>query len=141
MNIIVDTNVILAALIQRGIVRRLLLTSPNTFLTPESCIDEVWKHRQVWNRNNLPEERLRETIDLLSEDFLIVVSKAVYDQELEVATALIDDPDDVPVVALALAVDSLGIWTFNTKDFSKPGLTSRIRILDTSDVKSLLAAA
>ncbi len=76
LNIIVDTNVIVAALIQRGIVRELILRRP--------------------------------------------------------------DPDDVPVVALALAVDNEGIWTFNTKDFSDPRLLPRLRILGTAEVKSLL---
>ncbi len=86
----------------------------------------------------MPEEFLRTTLDLMADDFLIVVSRDVYAGKVNEATPLTDDPDDVPVVALALTVDNLGIWTFNTKDFSKPALTSRIAILRTSDVVTLV---
>jgi predicted nucleic acid-binding protein len=43
LNVIVDTNVIVAALIRRGVVRELVLAHPGVFLTPESCIREVWR--------------------------------------------------------------------------------------------------
>jgi hypothetical protein len=38
LNIIVDANVIIAALIQRGIVRQLVLAHPGGFLTPVACV-------------------------------------------------------------------------------------------------------
>ena len=79
-------------------------------------------------------------LDLLTEEFVIVVPRSAYIGEEEEAATLIRDPDDVPVVALALAVDNEGVWTFNTKDFSDPRLLSRTRILSTAEVKSLLSA-
>ena len=55
MNIIVDTNVIVAALIQRGIVRELILRRPGVFMTPDACVREVWENRDDWNRKKVPE--------------------------------------------------------------------------------------
>lgn len=138
MTIIVDTNVLVAALIQRGIVRELVLGHPSEFLTPETCVEEVWNNREDWNRKGVPGPIVREAIDILVEDFVSVVPRSVYRVVEEEATKLIRDPDDVPVVALALAVDNRGVWTFNTKDFSGPRLLERIRVLGTGEVKAIL---
>lgn len=139
MTIVVDTNVIVAALIQRGIVRALVLDHPGALATPESCIAEVWDNRDDWNRKRVPEAVVREALDFLSEEFVTVVQRAVYREREAEAASLIRDPDDVPVVALALSVDNDGIWTFNTKDFGTPAVKSRCRVLGTADVKALLA--
>lgn len=139
MSIVVDTNVIVAALIRRGIVRELVLGHPGAFLTPEACIKEVWDNREDWNRRKVPEAIVKEALDFLTEEFVTVVHRSSYQGMEDEAAALIRDPDDVPVVALALAVDNEGIWTFNTKDFDTPVLKARCRILGTTEVKSLLA--
>jgi predicted nucleic acid-binding protein len=138
LSIVVDTNVLVAALIQRGIVRELLLDLPGAFLTPESCAAEVWEKRGDWNRRRVPDAVVREALDLLTEEFVIVVPRSSYAAMEREAAALIQDPDDVPVVALALSVDNEGIWTFNTRDFDTPPVRSRCRILSTSDVKAVL---
>ena len=140
LNIIVDTNVIVAALIQRGIVRELILRRPGVFMTAEACVREVWENRDDWNRKKVPETLVKEALDLLTDEFVSVVPRSAYKEKEDEAAGLIRDPDDVPVVALALAVDNEGIWTFNTKDFSEPRLLSRSRILGTAEVKSLLSA-
>jgi predicted nucleic acid-binding protein len=138
LTLIVDTNVLVAALIQRGIVRELVLSHAGEFLTPDSCVEEVWDNRGDWNRKGIPDPTVRAAIDVLTEDFVSVVPRSVYVDKEGEASTLIRDPDDVPVVALALAVDNRGVWTFNTKDFSGPGLLARIRVLGTAEVKALL---
>ena len=60
MNIIVDTNVIVAALIQRGIVRELVLSRSGVFMTPEACVREAWENREDWNRKKVPEAFVKE---------------------------------------------------------------------------------
>ena len=117
MNIIIDTNVIVAALIQRGIVRELVVGRPGVFMTPEACVREVWENRGDWNRKKVPEALVKEALDFLTDEFVTVVPRSAYREAEKEAATLIHDPDDVPVVALALAVDNEGIWTFNTKDF------------------------
>lgn len=139
LTIVVDTNVIVAALIQRGIVRELLLGHRDVFVTPEACIGEVWENRGEWNRGRVPDDLVRETLDLMTEQFVAVVPRPTSGAREREARALIRDPDDVPVVALALSIDNEGIWTFNTKDFSSPELLARVRILGPGEVKALLA--
>jgi len=138
LSVIVDTNVLVAALLQAGIVRELILGHPHSFVTPDACVAELWDHREEWNRRGLSEGILGEAIDLLTEYFVSTIPRPAYQEKEGEARSLIRDPDDVPVVALALALDNRGVWTFNTKDFSGPRLLARIRVLTTSEVKAIL---
>ena len=70
MTIIVDSNVLIAALIKPGIVRQIIPSNPGEWLVPEDIFEEVWEHREVWNRNDLPEFELHEILDMLSEDYM-----------------------------------------------------------------------
>jgi hypothetical protein len=82
---------------------------------------------------------VREALDALTEEFVTVVSRPTYSEREREAEKLIRDPDDVPVAALALAVDNRGIWTFTTRDFSRPALLARVRVLGTAEVKALFS--
>jgi len=138
LTIVVDTNVMIAALIQAGIVRGLVLGNPDVFIAPEECVLEAWETRGDWNRRRVPDALIREALDLMTDRFVAVVTRPTHAEREPEARTLIRDPDDVPVVALALAVDNQGIWTFNTKDFSTPELLARVRVLGTGEVKALL---
>ena len=50
------------------------------------------------------------------------------------ASELIVDVDDVPIVALALAVHNEGVWTYDKKHFHTEKLQSRIKVLTTTEV-------
>ena len=138
MRIVIDTNIIIAAIIRQGIVRETLLAYPDSFVTPEFCIEEAWDHREDWHRRGLREKELEETFGLLVEDVLTVVPESIYSPWLLEAKSIIDDPDDIHVVALALAVSSEGVWTFDISDFSNPALQRRINVLTTSEARALL---
>lgn len=138
MRFIIDTNVLISALLHDGIVRDTLLSSTGCFITPESCIREVWEHRRDWGGGGQTEVSLKEEVELLCQTIVTVLPEEYYSKRIREARLLIDDPDDVPVVALALAVRNEGIWTFNTKDFSKPALLDKIRVLKTSEIRELM---
>lgn len=78
MNIVVDANVMVAALIQHGIVRELILGHPGAFLTPETCLTEVWENRPDWNRRKAPDDQVRRAIDALTADFITVLPRSTY---------------------------------------------------------------
>lgn len=77
-------------------------------------------------------------MNLLTADFISVFPESEYGSHMDEARSLVPDPDDVPVVALALAVPNDGIWTFNAKDFSGRALLARVRVLSTADVRFLI---
>lgn len=132
--IIVDTNVIIAFLITKGITQQIISTHKDVFITPEHCYEETWEHRDAWNKSGLDDSELEDILEDVKRYLILSAPRDFYKDKEPEASELIDDPDDVPVVALALAVHNEGIWTYDKKHFSTELLKSRVKILDTSDV-------
>ena len=131
--IIVDTNVILSALLTEGITKVVLTAHKDVYMTPQSCFDELWKHKDVWNENNQPEEEQKYILSRMKR-FIMTVYEKTYKNKLEAAKKLIIDIDDAPLIALALSIDNEGIWTYNTKHFRKDNLKGKVKILNIKDV-------
>jgi len=138
LTIVVDTNVIIAALIKDGIVRKLIINNPGDFITPDWCFDEVVEHKDAWNKKNLRENEIDKILDDLKEKYVIPIANKYYKKRMKEAKNMIGDPDDEPIIALALAVENKGIWSFNTKHFKKEKMDGKIELLNTNDVKILL---
>ncbi|MBM4250222.1 MAG: hypothetical protein FJ149_12555 [Euryarchaeota archaeon] len=133
MNILLDSNVLIAALIKPGIVRETVIGHPGEWLVPEAIFEEIWEHREVWNRNRLPDSGLHAILGALSDGFVNIVSDRVYRPKEKEARRLVTDADDWPLAALALSVENDGIWTFNKRHLDRVKKHS-IRLLNTSDV-------
>ena len=126
-------------LIKKGIVRELIINNPGEFITPDWCLEEAWEHRSVWNKNNLDDDDLFEILKELREYFVLVVPKDDYIEFENEASKLIQDKNDIPILALALAIDNKGIWTFNTKDFKTEKIQKQVNIISTKEVKKLFS--
>ena len=135
--IIIDTNVLLSFLLTNGITRRIIVENPDEFITPEFCFEELWEHRDRWNKKDLPDTELYEVINDVKRLFVMAVPPAVYKPYISDGEELTDDKEDAPIIALALSVDNEGIWTYNTKHFKQEVFGERIRVLSTKDVIKL----
>jgi len=124
----------MAFLLTRGITNQIISAHRDVFITPEHCYNEIWEHRAVWNKNNLSDGELKEMMEGVQQLFVYPVAEAVYEERMNQAMELIKDPDDAPIVALALAVHNEGVWTYNTKHFLTEKVQSHITVLSTSDV-------
>jgi predicted nucleic acid-binding protein len=131
--IIVDTNVILSSLLTKGITKAVLTAHKNVYMTPQACFDELWKHRDVWNKNEQPEEEQKSILSRMKR-YVKSVDEKIYNDKLEESKELIVDEDDAPLIALALSIDNEGIWTYNTKHFKKDKLKGKVKILGIKDV-------
>ena len=131
--IIVDTNVILSALLTNGITRLVLTSHKNVFISPIHCYNELWKHRKIWNKKNYPEHTMKKMVDRIKR-YVTPVEKRIYKDIISEAQKLITDKEDSPLIALALSVRNEGIWTYNTKHFKKKKLEKKIKILTIKDV-------
>jgi predicted nucleic acid-binding protein len=135
--IIIDTNVLLSFLLTNGITRRIIAENPDLFLTPEYCFEELWEHRDRWNKKDLPERELLKVVNDVKRLFVMAVPPDVYNSYISEGEKLTDDKEDAPIIALALTVDNEGIWTYNTKHFKQEVFGERIRVLSTKDVIKL----
>lgn len=132
--IIVDTNVVLAFLLTDGITRKIISTHKNVFVSPDFCFEELWMHRDRWNKHNLDDENLKEIVEKVKQYFIESIGKEHYLYNLKRAEEIIKDKNDAPVLALALSTENEGIWTYNTKDFDLPQIKRYVRILTTGEV-------
>ena len=128
-----DTNVILSALLTEGITKVVLIAHKGVFMTPKWCFNELWKHREVWNKNNLIDNDLKNMVSRLKR-YVEVIDENRYKSKLNEAERLITDSDDAPLIALALSVENEGIWTYNTKHFNKDRLSGKVKVLNIKDV-------
>ena len=137
MTIVTDTNVLIAMLIKSGIVRKVIVNNPGKFIAPDWNYLELWEHRDVWNRADLGDEELFDLVQEIRRYYVLEVPKEAYIDFVEESSGYIADKDDVPTLALALAVDNEGIWTFNTKHFRTEIVQKHVNILSTRDVVDL----
>lgn len=112
MTLVVDTNILIAALLRDSVTRSLVLQPDEELLLPEHALEELERHRpEIVRRSGLSEAAVGAVLALLL-DRLQVVPRAEYAEFLPEARTLVAgiDPDDAPFVALALA-KKCGLWT------------------------------
>lgn len=131
MKLVVDTNVILSALIADSVTRTLLGTIDHTLVAPVGLKRELNQHGElVREKSGLSEMELEELTNRLFDHVEFVPISGLEAYQEEAADALADvDPDDVIFLATALAVDG-GIWS-DDRHFPEQDL---VPVVTTEDV-------
>ncbi|MDG6905027.1 MAG: hypothetical protein JRN20_04500 [Nitrososphaerota archaeon] len=112
MRLIVDTGRIIAALIRDSAARRILFSDKFEFLTVNFAKSEISEHEQeIVRKAKLSKTEFDSVLSLLL-DHVKIVSDLLIDPKIGEARAIMHDidPDDVPFIAAALAVEN-GVWT------------------------------
>jgi predicted nucleic acid-binding protein len=116
MKLVIDTNILISALIKKGITRRIIFSPFIKFITPEHSISEISKYeKMICNKANINSEEFNILLSIIFEN-ISVMPKAEYKEKLKQAKKLTKDPDDTPFIALYLTYKADGIWT-NDKHF------------------------
>ena len=136
MNYVIDTNIILSALIKDSVTRKIILEFNLNLYYPEISFKEIQKHKKlVLKKSGIKEKEYNLILNNLINN-IILVPKNKFENFLNKANSLIGktDVDDVPFLACALSLDS-EIWS-DDKHFQKQ---KKIKILTTREfVKRLL---
>ena len=118
MKFVIDTNILLSALIKDSITREILATAGWSFYYPEIAFHEVRKYKAlVLKKSGVREQEYNELLnDLVT--CIVLISEEQIKQYLEEANKLIchRDKNDVVFLATALSIDNCMIWS-NDKDF------------------------
>ncbi|MBI5636118.1 PIN domain-containing protein [Candidatus Micrarchaeota archaeon] len=118
MKLVIDTNRIIAALICDGASRKILFDNRFKLVSPERALLEVRKYeKEIRLKAGISADELNLLIDLICEK-ISIVPKEEYEKFLDKAGEMIDDADDEPFIALALATSNSGIWS-DDKHFFK----------------------
>lgn len=112
MKLVVDTNVLLSALIADSVTRTLLGAIEDTLVAPVELKRELSQHSElVLEKSGLSEPEIEELTSRLFDHLEFVPDSELEAYRAEAVDELADvDPDDVIFLAAALAVDG-GIWT------------------------------
>jgi len=136
MRLVLDANVIFAALIRDSVTRKILFHPKFEFFVPDFVFDEITKNISIiTKKTGLSEMEILTLLDTL-KDNIITFSHSFYKLKIKEANKIIGkyDKNDIPYIALALSIENNGIWT-NDKHFLKQ---NKIRIWSTQDLLNLV---
>lgn len=133
MDLIVDANIIFAALIKESHTRHLLVLSNHTFYVPEYVFKEIKKYLPtIEKKASLPQKTIIKILEqIITLGKIKIIPQEKYLNQIKKAEIISPDPDDIHYFALALHLNC-GIWTndkklkeqnqinvYNTKEISK----------------------
>ena len=133
MKVVIDTNVLMAALISDSVVRRLLASRKIIFYLPEFALDEVEKYKDdLKAKARYSEEEFQKLKNLLLEN-IAIAPKDLVKKHMKEAVNVMEriDKKDAPFIACAIAIGADGILSFD-KDLQRQ---KRIKAFD---IKELL---
>jgi len=136
VKLIVDTSVLIAALMKKSTVRELLLNPLFEFYVPEYCIEEIERHvGEISERSGLSVENVYLLLGVLLASVQVVPAER-FSKRIKEAEKVMDktDMDDVPFIALALSFPNDGVWTEDRHFLEQ----RRVKVWRTRDLLKML---
>ena len=132
MKLVVDTGVLIAALMKDSAVRELLLNPLFEFYVPEHCIEEIEKHMgEIAKRSGLIVENVYLLLGILLTSVQVVPKERILERMKEAEQIMGKiDMDDTPFIALALSFPNDGVWS-EDRHFLKQ---NRVKVWLTKDL-------
>ncbi|HLD41431.1 MAG TPA: putative toxin-antitoxin system toxin component, PIN family [archaeon] len=136
MKVIIDTNIIISALIKDSITRKIIVESGWEFYYPEVSLHELRENKtEILEKSGLEEteylklaSKILSYMNLLSDE-QIAVNLNQAKKELGKI-----DPDDIPFLAAALSIPDSFIWSHDS-DLEKQKL---VKVIKTKDILEFL---
>ncbi len=132
MIIVIDTNILISALIKDSSTRRIIIESGLRFAYPEISLQEVLKHEaEILEKGEYDEATFHKILDTLLE-YINLIPLEVIKPELELAKDAMEkiDISDAIFLAAALALEDAAIWS-EDGDFEHQNL---VRVFKTKDM-------
>ncbi|MDO8428350.1 MAG: PIN domain-containing protein [Candidatus Diapherotrites archaeon] len=134
MYIVIDTNIVIAALIKDSKAREVLMNENFDFISPDFVLDEIHKYESyIREKSDLSKEAFETLMTLLFENIKLIPEEEYASSKERAKEIMAEDIKDVPFVAVYFALNCDGIWT-NDLDYKNK---KELKIFSTKD---LLAA-
>jgi predicted nucleic acid-binding protein len=113
MKIVLDTNILISALMRDSTTRRLIVELDEELLYPELGLKEIQKHKDlILQRSGLSENEFNTVLDTLFEYIGLVPNNAIQGYvERAKAFMLPIDEKDVIFLATSMALEDTIIWS------------------------------
>lgn len=115
MKVVVDANVVIAALARQSITKEVLLYPFIDYYSPEFLFEELKEHEdEIIAKMHTDNDGYRKALGIITKKIKIV-RKAAYSQYLNQAREIIGvvDKDDAPYIAVALGIGADGVWSYD----------------------------
>ena len=110
MKLVVDANVLFAALIKEGSTAELLISDKLQLFAPEFLFTEFSKYEElILNKTHRSKKEFKKFLKLLKEQITVVPKKEII-LFIDIAESISPDPKDTIYLALAFALKS-NIWS------------------------------
>jgi len=130
LKLVIDANIIFAALIKGGLTAELIISNELQLFAPEFLLEEFSKYQnQILEKTHRSKENFGNFVRILKEYITFIPQKNIT-PFLEKANAFSPDPKDSVYLALALALKS-AVWS-NDKKLKKE--QNHIKVLSTEDL-------
>ncbi|MBD3262934.1 PIN domain-containing protein [Candidatus Woesearchaeota archaeon] len=114
IRLVIDTSSIISALIKNGISRKIIVNPVIQLVTPDHSLKEISKYKNlICKKAKINANEFNIIFNLLFEK-ITIIPKEEYEEFFDAAKTLIDDINDVPFIALCLALKADGIWSDDT---------------------------
>ncbi|MBU1201624.1 MAG: PIN domain-containing protein [Nanoarchaeota archaeon] len=116
MDVVVDANILMSALIKDSHTRKLLVLSNNNFYTPEYVFDEINNHiDELEEKSGMPKELIKEVIsEIIHLANVHIIPITELEKHYDKAKRITPDKDDTYYFALALK-NNCPIWSNDKK--------------------------
>src|SRR3989344_4566442 len=137
MKFVLDTNIILSALIKDSFTRKIITNLGFEFFTPSFTLTEIMKYKNyICKKSQIREEKFVFLLNKILE-YVKIIPTELYKNNIDKSMRLIEDHKDVPFLACAISLDS-NIWS-NDAHFKKQ---KKIKVFTTDEfVKKFLKKA
>jgi len=130
--IVIDTNIIISALIKDSATRKIIVESALQFAYPEPSLQEIIKYKSyILEKSGYSKSTFDSILNKLLE-YINLIPLSIIGPKLNRAKKEMESIDvkDAIFLALALALDNAAIWSDDT-DFEKQ---KSVRVLKTRDM-------
>ena len=123
MKLVIDTNIIISALIREGLTRKMLLFPGIKLVTPEITFNEIENHIGIISiKSKLPKDDIQQILYVLFKNIETIPESRWWNHYTQAEKMIGNkDPKDVPFIAVAIALTVDGIWS-NDRDFESQSL-------------------
>lgn len=132
MNIVVDANIVFAALIRDNVTRFLLFREDLNIYAPEFLFVEIEKYsEEICKKSGKTKEELKMALDVLMRTINIIPRENM-EGHISYASKISPDPKDIPYIALALKL-KCPLWS-NDKELKKQ---KAVKIYPTEEIRKI----
>ena len=135
MIIVIDTNVLISALIKDSLTRRIIVGYGMNFVYPEISLHEIRKHEKlIIKKSGLTVDEFHRLLARILDYVVLVPTEVIEEHVREAKSIMCDiDPKDTVFIATALSFENAVIWS-EDKDFDKQ---DKIKVVKTRQLAGL----